>query len=161
MIVRFGGFTLDAAQRQLRNQDGEVRLTPMAFNLLTVLATDAPRVVPKQELHARLWPDSFVSEATLTGLVKELRRALGDRDTRTTIRTVNRVGFGFGVPVERPSPRSDSRHWLTVAGKRVLLRPGTNLIGRDPEAVVWLDFASVSRRHALIVVEHDDVRLAD
>src|SRR6187402_3734860 len=97
MIVRFGGFTLDAAQRQLRNQDGEVRLTPMAFNLLTVLATDAPRVVPKQELHERLWPDSYVSEATLTGLVKELRRALDAPGPSSYIRTAHGVGYAFAA----------------------------------------------------------------
>ena len=82
MEVQFGPFVLDVVQRRLTRNGSEIHLTPMAFNLLALLVAEAPRVVPKQELHERLWPRTFVSEATLLGLVKELRRALDDREAR-------------------------------------------------------------------------------
>src|SRR5678815_1550977 len=80
--VQFGPFVLDVVQHRLTRNGSEIHLTPMAFNLLALLVAEAPRVVPKQELHERLWPRTFVSEATLLGLVKELRRALDDREAR-------------------------------------------------------------------------------
>ena len=86
-IVRFGRFSFDRGTRLLTCDAASVHLTPMAFDLLSVLIDEAPRVVPKAELHSRLWPDSFVSDATLLGLVKEVRRALGDEGDGALIRT--------------------------------------------------------------------------
>jgi two-component system KDP operon response regulator KdpE len=79
-VVRFGRFTLDSSRRQLTRGDAVVHLTPKAFDLLVLLCSEAPRVVPKATLHERLWPGTYVSDATLIGLVKELPRALDDRD---------------------------------------------------------------------------------
>ena len=55
-----------------------VHLTPKAFDLLSLLVEAAPRVVPKREIHERLWRGGVVTDATLVGLVKEIRRALDD-----------------------------------------------------------------------------------
>jgi len=163
MVRRFGLFVLDAARRQLFRDDASVHVTPKAFDLFLLLVDAAPRVVTKRELHERLWPGTYVSDATLVGLVKELRRVLDDRDPAApVIRTAHRVGYAFCLEVETASPRSvRPRHWLVLRGRRVALREGENVIGRDPEAHVWLDAAGVSRRHARIVIEGDDVRLED
>ena len=85
VTVRFGAFGLDADRRQLTCEGADVHLTPKAFDLLALLVNEAPRVVRKAELHERLWPGTFVSDATLVGLVKELRRALDDRDSSAPI----------------------------------------------------------------------------
>jgi DNA-binding winged helix-turn-helix (wHTH) protein len=45
LTVRFGRFVLDEAQRKLTCDGVEVHLTPKAFDLLVVLASDAPRVL--------------------------------------------------------------------------------------------------------------------
>jgi hypothetical protein len=125
-------------------------------------------------LHQRLWPGTFVSDATLVGLVKEIRRELGDRDPGAPIiRTAHRVGYAFcpgleQAPSERPfgiEPTRDHAasvcHWLMVSGRRIALREGENSIGRDPGANVCLDSASVSRAHARIVIGQDGVSLED
>jgi DNA-binding winged helix-turn-helix (wHTH) protein len=49
VTVRFGPFVLDSDRRQLARSD-EVHLTPKAFDLLALLAAQAPRVVRKTEL---------------------------------------------------------------------------------------------------------------
>ena len=56
----------------------------------------------KTELMTALWPDTHVSEATLTGVVADAREALGD-DGRAPrlIRTVHRFGYAFTGQVER------------------------------------------------------------
>jgi hypothetical protein len=120
-------------------------------------------VVPKTDLHDRLWPATFVTDATLVGVVKELRRALGDQDHGSRIiRTSHRVGYSFCARLESGTPVSrEIVHWLAVHGRRIQLQPGENLIGRDPTAAVHLDFAGVSRRHARLVVDHGRVTLED
>jgi DNA-binding winged helix-turn-helix (wHTH) protein len=157
VTVRFGAFTLDSEQRQLR-RDGEIiHLTPKAFDLLVLLVTDAPRVVRKTELHERLWPGTFVSDATLVSLVKELRRALADREAATPIiRTAHGVGYAFAAPIDRlPARVAKISCWIVSGGRRIALSEGDNIIGRDPASAVSLDVAGVSRRHARIVVgEH-------
>ena len=161
--MRFGPFVVDPQRRQLLRERQEVHLTPKAFDLLALLVAEAPRVVPKAELHERLWPGTFVVDATLVGVVKELRRALDDRDAdNPIIRTAHRVGYAFCSPIQGSnSRRSQISHWVVVQGRRIQLVPGENLIGRDPAAVVYLDFTGVSRRHARVVVEEGRVLLED
>jgi len=141
-----------------------VHLTPKAFELLVLLVSEAPRVLEKAELHQRLWTDTFVSDATLAGLIKELRRALDDRDRRNpVIRTVHRVGYAFGLELQRPSkPRSRGGwHWLVLNGRRFPLHDGRNVIGREPACDVLLEAAGVSRQHACIVITNGSAQLED
>jgi DNA-binding winged helix-turn-helix (wHTH) protein len=163
MPVQFGPFTFDSARRQLTRGGEGVHLTPKAFDLLELLVGEAPRVVPKAELHERLWPRTFVADSTLVGLVKELRRALDDRDPHApVIRTAHRVGYAFCGDVQGALPHSpEGRHWLEAGGRRFPLRAGENLLGRDPAADVWLDAGSVSRRHARILIRHTGALLED
>jgi DNA-binding winged helix-turn-helix (wHTH) protein len=164
MVVQFGAFTFDLARRHLSRGDTIIHVTPKAFDLLQVLIDEAPRVVEKRELHERLWHGTFVSDATLVGLVKELRRALDDRDPNVPIiRTAHRVGYAFCPDIvrgaqARPVPPS---HWLVLHGRRAALQEGENVIGRNPASDVCLDAPGVSRSHARIVVDGDGVRLTD
>lgn len=160
MLTRFGDFVLDPETRQLTTDDGApVHLTRKAFDLLVLLAAHAPRVVSKSEIHERLWVDSFVSDATLVGLVKELRRAVCDVDPKTpVIRTVHGVGYAFGPSVSAGgAPGTARAHWLILEDRRVILRPGANIVGRDPSAEIWINATSVSRRHARIDVSAEVV----
>jgi DNA-binding winged helix-turn-helix (wHTH) protein len=152
--VRFGPFEVDARRRLLLKDGGEVRLKPKAFDLLTLLVAEAPRVVRKDELHQRLWPETFVSDATLVGLVKEVRRALDDRARKTRlIRTAHGVGYAFAGELRRTdSTRRPIIQWIVADSRRIALADGDNTIGRDPTATVQLDAPGVSRRHALVSV---------
>jgi DNA-binding winged helix-turn-helix (wHTH) protein len=162
LTARFGPFTVDRQRRRLSRDSVDVHLTPKAFDLLVLLVDEAPRVVPKGELHERLWPDTYVSDATLVGLIKELRRALDDRDSAAPIiRTVNRVGYGLAQEAERPVRRQSTWHWLAGRDQRFPLRAGGNMIGRDLDSVVFLDVASVSRHHATIAIGDGQATLED
>jgi DNA-binding winged helix-turn-helix (wHTH) protein len=161
-MARFGSFELDAQRRQLRRGEQELHLTPKAFDLLSLLVEAAPRVVPKSELHQRLWPTGVVTDATLVGLVKEIRRVLEDDDPLAPlIRTAHRIGYAFDAPVMRAPQAPRLSHWLIVGERRIALMPGENIIGRDPEVNVWLDFATVSRRHARLIVTNTGAVLED
>ena len=161
MRVRFDSFELDASRRLLLRDRRVVHLQPKAFDLLKLLVDAAPRVVAKSELHARLWPNGVVSDSTLVYLVKEVRRALGDRDrNEPMIRTAHRVGYAFDAPVTR-APRASLSRWLVADERRIALADGEHVIGRDPEAEVLLDYSTVSRRHARLVVSEAGVLLED
>jgi DNA-binding winged helix-turn-helix (wHTH) protein len=149
----FGSFQLDTVAHRLVRDGQEIHLRPKAFLLLALLLEAAPRIVPKREIHDRLWPRGVVADATLVALVKELRRALADTDRRAPIiRTVHRVGYAFNTPVSKPAARP-AVHWLTANDlERLPLVDGENVIGRDPQTNLLLDYATVSRRHARISV---------
>ena len=163
LVIHFGAFTLDGDRRQLFRHGAAVHLTPKAFDLLVLLATNAPRVVNKRELHDQLWPGTFVSDATLTGVVKELRRALEDRSPAAPIiRTAHRVGYAFCSAIDRlPLRENAPMHWLVLHGRRVALRDGEYVIGRDAGSDVCLEDASVSRSHARLLIDGATVRLED
>lgn len=160
---RFGPFTIDAARRQLARGTEPIHLTPKAFDLLLLLVREAPRVVSKGELHKELWPASFVTDASIAELVKEIRRALADDDRAAPIiRTAHRIGYALGLDVDDvPARPAMTLHWLIFRNRRVGLHEGENVIGRDPEARVWLDEAGVSRRHACITIAGNEVQLED
>ena len=165
MAVRFGSFLLAPDARRLTRGEEHLHLTPKAFDFLVLLVEAAPRVVPKNELHTRLWPDSFVADSTLVGLVKEVRRVLGDTDPDAPIiRTVTRIGYALAVPLAAaaaPAPASAHAHWLVADGRSFPLTDGENSLGREPRSSVWLDSAGVSRRHATITIAFGEARLAD
>ena len=170
MTVQFGLFTLDTDRRLLQRNEVDVHLTPKAFDLLVLMIQEAPRVLRKAELHERLWPGTFVSDATLVGLIKEIRRQLDDRDaTSRLVRTAFGVGYAFcgtvertGLPLGPRTPDNGGESWWIVAGGRnIPLSEGEHLIGRDPASTVCLNVPGVSRRHARIVIDRQGASIED
>jgi DNA-binding winged helix-turn-helix (wHTH) protein len=163
VTARFGRFELDLDRRQLFSHGNEMHLTPKAFDLLALLVAEAPRVVRKDELHQRLWADTFVSDATLVGLIKEVRRALDDHDaTSPIVRTAHGVGYAFAAELQRVATALPAvSRWIVAGSRRIQLAEGENVVGRDPTAVVQLDAAGISRRHARIIVSAAGVHIED
>lgn len=160
--LHFGGMTLDTGARQIVGRDGEVHLSPKAFDLLKVLIENRPRAVSKSELQQCLWPDTFVVETNVANLVAEVRVALGDQAKAPRfVRTVQRFGYAFtGEVAEAPGPAPAAaparQGWWLAWGKRALaLADGENIVGREADADICLDAVTVSRRHARIVVRDD------
>jgi DNA-binding winged helix-turn-helix (wHTH) protein len=164
--VSFGPFTIDTETRQLlRGRERRpVHLSPKAYELLRVLVETRPRAVAKNELHERLWPSTFVSEATLASLVGELRDALGERGRETLfIRTVHGFGYAFSGSAHETGELevTSIRHWIVCEGREKALAEGEHLIGRDADVAITLSSPTVSRRHARIVIAGDLTTLED
>jgi DNA-binding winged helix-turn-helix (wHTH) protein len=152
--TNFGPFTLDPATRQLLEGGRAIHLSPKAFDVLQLLLDARPTVVPKADLHDRIWPGTFVVDANLAVLIGEIRKALADSaQTPRYIRTVHKVGYAFcgdaadDAGTARPGG-AGSRYWLAWNDRTFVLSAGDNLIGRNPECGIWVDAAGVSRRHA-------------
>ena len=158
MRARFGPFTIDSETRQLLRAGTEVHLSPKAFDLLCTLIESRPKVVEKETLHARIWPDTYVVDANLNVLVSEIRRAIGDKSQQPEfVRTVHGIGYAFcgtAVQVEAAAAAPEALFcWVAWASRTSSLSEGENVIGRDPRCSVWLDAPGVSRRHAAIRVD--------
>lgn len=163
MRYEFGSFTLDTDARQLSNESGVARLSGKAFDLLQLLVEHRPRVLTKNELHDRIWPDTFVVEGSLAVLVREIRTALGA--SRDMIRTVHRHGYAFDDDVQHRGGASGDDagplHQLMHAERVFRLVRGTNVIGRDPGVEVFIPSTSVSRRHAAITTDRESAMIED
>lgn len=165
--ICFGPFTLDLDTRQLTQGGKEIHLAPKAFELLSALVLERPKVLSKQALQQHLWPETFVAEANLSNLVAEIREAIGDdAHSPRYIRTAHGFGYAFcgeatGLPDARPPGANPPRCWLEWGGQRFPLSIGEHVIGRDPDVEVRLDVSMVSRRHARLVVTADATVLED
>ena len=92
----FGNFIFDPGARRLTHSGGHVHLTAKAIDLLVLLLDRRPDAVAKKDIHAHLWPATFVSDVSLTTLIYELRTALRESARRPAfIRTVHGFGYAF------------------------------------------------------------------
>jgi TolB-like protein/Tfp pilus assembly protein PilF len=96
MLYEFGPFRLDVAERRLSRNGEPVSLAPKVFDTLLALVENFGRLVEKNELISRLWPDTFVEEVTLARNISVLRKALGESSTeRRYVETVPKAGYRF------------------------------------------------------------------
>ncbi len=75
-LLVFGDVEIDLDRYEVRRQGRVVRTEPQVFDVLVQLATNADRVVTKEELLDAVWGDRFVSESTLSSRIKAARRTV-------------------------------------------------------------------------------------
>src|SRR5207237_7019095 len=98
---------VDAARRLLEREGRPVRLTAKAFDILLLLLEERGRLVGKDELMRRIWPDAVVEENNLTVNVSALRKALGEsRGERRYVVTVPGRGYQFVAEVRADASES-------------------------------------------------------
>jgi len=160
--LQVGAWTVDPDSGLLTRGETSVRVRPKVIDLLLALARSPGELCSKQELLDRVWPDVVVSEASVSVLVVELRKALGD-DPKSPrfVETIPRRGYRLIAPVSGAEALRAARFALASAKTRALLLEGDNLIGRAPEARVRIDSTLVSRRHSRIVVTGESVTIED
>lgn len=91
--TEMSAISIDRNRRVVTANGEEVDLTAKEFDLLGVLMEDPGRVVPRQELYARVWDPVWIgSGKTLDVHVASVRKKLGNPDL---IETVRGVGYRF------------------------------------------------------------------
>lgn len=120
-FFRFGRFRLHPEGSLLRD-DVPVPITPKTFQTLLFLVENHGRVVERDELIRRVWPDTVVEEGNLSFQVHQVRKALGG-DGEEFIATVPRRGYRFVCPVtetagepEVPSQAQETAATNVIAG---------------------------------------------
>ena len=167
MRLKFGSWEVDTDRRLLTHGGAPASLSPKAFDLLVVLTQHHEKAFTKAELHQILWPDTFVSDGSLTILVAEIRDVLNDdAEQPQFIRTVRRFGYGFCAPVTKqdasPFPwLSGGGGWVIWGNRSIAIGRTESVLGRSLDADIRFDVPGVSRRHARIVVDGEHVALED
>lgn len=106
-FYEFGAFRLDTANRLLLRDGRVVPLKPKVVETLLILVEKNGSVVEKNELHERLWKDTFVEEGNLTQNIYLLRKALGDESGESRfIETIPRRGYRFAADLTEPEAES-------------------------------------------------------
>jgi DNA-binding winged helix-turn-helix (wHTH) protein len=118
--LAFGPFRAFPLQRLLTRDGHLVRVGSRAFEILIALLERPGELVTKDELIARVWPNTFVEHANLAVQIAGLRRALGDGvgQTRYVINIPGR-GYRFVAPVtvetEFSADAPDTADWRAPA----------------------------------------------
>ena len=122
-----------------------MRLGSRAFVLLTALVERAGQILTSEELTARVWPDTTVSESNLRVHLAAIRKVLaGGGGNDESIVTVPGVGYQFVLPVTIQNATVRQRSSSNVP---ILL---AELIGRD--AVVQELLANIDRYRFVSIV---------
>ncbi len=109
---QLGSWVVQPSQNAISCNGKTTRLEPKMVEVLVCLAEHAGGTVSKDELHQRVWGDTFVTDDVLTRCISELRRALED-DPREphVIQTIARKGYRL-VPQVSPVKKKTSRRYL-------------------------------------------------
>ena len=103
MLVRFDDIEVDGDRFELRREGKPVAIEPLVFNLLLHFVQNPERVLSRDDLIEAVWSGRIVSDATVAGAVKSLRKVLGDSGgTQRYIKTLHGRGFRFSAELREP-----------------------------------------------------------
>ncbi|WP_299657902.1 winged helix-turn-helix domain-containing protein [uncultured Tateyamaria sp.] len=99
-IVQLGGYVYEVGSGQLTGPNGEATyLRAQSALVLDILAGHLGQLVSKDDLVQQVWPNTIVTDASLTQCIRDIRLALMDGD-RQILMTVPKQGFRlFGAQV--------------------------------------------------------------
>ena len=109
MVSKFGDFEFSQSTLRLTRSGEPLRLSGQPLRLLVLLLDEPGRLVTREEIRTRLWPDTTVDfEHSLDVALNRLRAVLGDSAKQPVfVETVPRVGYRFVAEVRtQPSVRS-------------------------------------------------------
>jgi DNA-binding winged helix-turn-helix (wHTH) protein/Tol biopolymer transport system component len=140
-FYEFDRFRIDTKRRLLMRDGEPIALKAKALDTLVLLVQHAGRLLEKEELMNRLWPDTAVEEANLTQNVFEVRKALGEvPGEQRFIATVARRGYRFVAEVRAIGDEASARDDLAVGNGQSKVP----LVGHERFARRTVIYASVS-----------------
>ena len=96
--IKLFGKKIDLEAHSLKFKGETVRLEPQVVQLLKVLYEKRGEVITKEALQKALWPDTLVTNDSLTKLVSKLRKALDPGLDSSAITTVSGKGYLLRKP---------------------------------------------------------------
>jgi two-component system, OmpR family, KDP operon response regulator KdpE len=96
-VIRFGELEINLLHRRVRVDGRHLHLTPLELSLLYLLASNAGRVLTRDEILDHLWGDDYAAESNVVDRqVRQLRAKLQDDWRRPRyIATVPGKGYRF------------------------------------------------------------------
>lgn len=141
-VIAFDVFRIDSARRCLMRDGTRMRIQQKPLDVLTYLARNRARVVPREELLERFWPRA-VNEEALTRCISTIRRRLGDvRDPPRYIETLWGRGYRFIAATEQAAEATRPPH------DSMPVNAVENLHSPRPAGPVGAGFTAASRSDA-------------
>jgi predicted ATPase/DNA-binding winged helix-turn-helix (wHTH) protein len=128
VTIEFGRFKVVRHRRELLADGRPVELGGRAFDTLIALIDARGRVLSKDELMSRVWPDRVVEENNLPAQISVLRKAFGA--DRHLIRTVAGRGYQFTGEIRATAAPAAGAPPSRMTN---LPEPVSELIGREAE----------------------------
>src|SRR5262245_23720664 len=150
-VHAFSDVVVDPQRYTVTRGGRPLALEPKAFDLLLFLIESQGRVVTKQEIFDRVWGGTAVTDNSLTRIVAQLRKALGD-DAREAkyIETVPTRGYrwlaatgeAFATPAPgqvrvAPAPAAIAERFTWFGARPVALIGALALIAAVALTVAW------------------------
>lgn len=109
-VIRIGPLSLDLARREVHVDGVEVRLTPLEYRLLSVLAQHAGRVMTHRQILKEVWGPMAVEETHyLRVLMAQLRRKIEPEPARPRL-LLTELGVGYRLRDEaEPAAQAHER----------------------------------------------------
>jgi len=102
IVYAFGPFRFEAEGRLLLRKGRVLAIPPKVADTLLFLVQHAGRVIEKDELLKRIWPDAFIEEGSLTRTISILRKTLGNgKQGQEYIATISKRGYRFVAKVRQ------------------------------------------------------------
>jgi eukaryotic-like serine/threonine-protein kinase len=150
-FYQFGPFEVDVTNRQLLREGNPVPLAPKVLDALFVLIENSGRVLKKEDLMNSLWSDCFVEESSLTQIIFQLRKALGESAAKQQyIETIPKRGYRFIAEIKMVNGDFDQR-FTHLIGTKEILQTNEERIDHD---------SRVNGKEALLAVNQEPVSLA-
>ena len=135
-MYEFGEFRLNTVERSMESAGRPVSLGPKALEVLIVLVENRGRIVDKDVLMRKVWPDTFVEDNNLAFNISVLRKLFGESGTSPRyIETVPKRGYRFVAEVQQAMsekvevlPATELRTETEIAPRASNRRPFWSLV---------------------------------
>jgi predicted ATPase/DNA-binding winged helix-turn-helix (wHTH) protein len=116
MIYAFADCVLDTHFYTVVRARQSLPLRPKVFQLLHYLLEHRDHIISRDELCAQVWPEQFISDATLDSTLREVRRVIGDSGHgQQMIQTLRGHGYRFVAAVQVHESVEEGRPGLPLA----------------------------------------------
>lgn len=120
--LRYNDRQYHPSNRSIANLNGEeIRLRAKTCEVFEVLARHSNSVVSRDRLISEVWGDVIVTDDSLNQSIREIRKALGDKD-RKVLETIHRHGYMLHA-TELPLPAGATRSTIPTSEQTRLLLP--------------------------------------
>jgi len=152
--VRFYDYSVDRLNWSVQWQDEPIPLSRKSFDLLLYLIDHRDRVVSKDELLEKLWPEQFIEESNLTQHIFLLRKALSRHEAgQKIIQTVSGRGYRFNAPViEADEPTEEMLLSATESITRITVEEEEDDSAASTAPAALPSAAPVARRRGRIAL---------
>lgn len=116
--ISVGNSRFDAASGMVTPARGAgVTLRPQTAAVLRVLVASRGLIIPRDRLLSEVWPETNVTEDSVTQCIREIRSALGE-DGHRLVRTFPKRGYMLEAQeaAPYPSPSHKALQWIWPAG---------------------------------------------